>query len=370
MNSLDLTTSRVVTPKMVLGLYTPAFLNTSAAMGTVEFTGLEMMAIMASGQTLAAAPARVATMEALVLKRSSLVMPGFLGTPAGMTTISAPAREASSPSAPTKPETRPGVSIWERSAATPGVATMSYRASLVTAGFNFNSMDRGWPMPPAAPMTATLKILRKNHTCLRGHDWASNEDKKEYEELRDQLLDNRLKWSENLNEYSDKDHEIQAVHIYNEAAKLDLPSLEPGERCRSVEQKVLFEDTVVGNETSIFNNDTVIVETDETVMEKLQVEEGPSTLPVVPSFAKIESSNTLFAPVLPPTPNLRTKFDDELLPETPKIFANLRNSSFELLPPTPQLEKGPAPLVRKESDKSFLVATPTPPLLQTMLQKS
>jgi len=219
-------------------------------------------------------------------------------------------------------------------------------------------------------LNSTLKILRKNHTCLRGHDWASNEDKKEYEELRDQLLDNRLKWSENLNEYSDKDHEIQAVHIYNEAAKLDLPTLEPGERCRSVEQKVLFEDTVVGNETAIFNNDTVIVETDETVMEKLQVEEGPSTLPVVPSFVKIESSNTLFAPVLPPTPNLRTKFDDELLPETPKIFANLRNSSFELLPPTPQLEKGPAPLVRKESDKSFLVATPTPPLLQTMLKKS
>merc|ERR1719341_74607 len=175
MNSLDLTTSRVVTPKMVLGLYTPAFLNTSAAMGTVEFTGLEMMAIMASGQTLAAAPARVATMEALVLKRSSLVMPGFLGTPAGMTTISAPAREASSPSAPTKPETRPGVSIWERSAATPGVATMSYRASLVTAGFNFNSMDRGWPMPPAAPMTATLTLL-EGEEKERATGWASLEN--------------------------------------------------------------------------------------------------------------------------------------------------------------------------------------------------
>merc|ERR1719339_29867 len=86
MNSLDLTTSRVVTPKMVLGLYTPAFLNTSVAMGTVELTGLEMMAIMAVGHTLAAAAAIVATMEALVLNRSSLVMPGLRGTPAGITT--------------------------------------------------------------------------------------------------------------------------------------------------------------------------------------------------------------------------------------------------------------------------------------------
>ena len=37
------TTSRVVTPKSLLGWYTPAFLSTSAAIGTVELTGLEMM---------------------------------------------------------------------------------------------------------------------------------------------------------------------------------------------------------------------------------------------------------------------------------------------------------------------------------------
>ncbi len=37
---------------------------------------------------------RLATIEALVLKRSSRVMPGFLGTPAGMTTISAPFNES------------------------------------------------------------------------------------------------------------------------------------------------------------------------------------------------------------------------------------------------------------------------------------
>ena len=34
------------------GLYTPAFLNTSAQIGTVELTGLEMIHITASGATL------------------------------------------------------------------------------------------------------------------------------------------------------------------------------------------------------------------------------------------------------------------------------------------------------------------------------
>ena len=81
MKALLLTTSRVVTPNTLLGSRVPAFLKISQAMGTVELTGLEMMAIMALGQTLAAAWQMVATMEALVLNRSSLVMPGLRGTP-------------------------------------------------------------------------------------------------------------------------------------------------------------------------------------------------------------------------------------------------------------------------------------------------
>ena len=44
--------------------------------------------------------ASFATIDAFVLKRSSLVIPGFLGTPAGMTTISAPTRESFSCSSP------------------------------------------------------------------------------------------------------------------------------------------------------------------------------------------------------------------------------------------------------------------------------
>lgn len=37
------TTSRVVTPNTFLGSYLPSFFRVSAAMGTVELTGLEMM---------------------------------------------------------------------------------------------------------------------------------------------------------------------------------------------------------------------------------------------------------------------------------------------------------------------------------------
>lgn len=44
-------------------------------MGTVEFTGLVMMHTMAEGQVLADATHRLFTMPALVLNRSSRVMP-------------------------------------------------------------------------------------------------------------------------------------------------------------------------------------------------------------------------------------------------------------------------------------------------------
>ena len=78
-------------------------------------TGLEITKILASGAESAAALARSRTMEALVLKRSvyykyelnhkhlvefiipSRVMPGFLGTPAGIKTTSAPDRASLSP---------------------------------------------------------------------------------------------------------------------------------------------------------------------------------------------------------------------------------------------------------------------------------
>jgi hypothetical protein len=56
-------------------------------MGTVELTGLEMMQILALGAVSPMALTRSRTIEALVLKRSSRLIPGFRGTPAGMTTI-------------------------------------------------------------------------------------------------------------------------------------------------------------------------------------------------------------------------------------------------------------------------------------------
>lgn len=126
--------------------YTPCLFKTSAAIGTVLLTGLEMISRLALGQDLqlrqdaghcvirfcrlsppiiqqsirqipntpstrgstgkslfptpthtehskthlAQASAKVATMDAFVLNRSSRVMPGLRGTPAGMTTTSAP----------------------------------------------------------------------------------------------------------------------------------------------------------------------------------------------------------------------------------------------------------------------------------------
>lgn len=56
----------------------------------MELTGLVMIAMMALGDSLATTVARSRTIEALVLNRSSRVIPGLRGTPAGITTRSAP----------------------------------------------------------------------------------------------------------------------------------------------------------------------------------------------------------------------------------------------------------------------------------------
>lgn len=87
-------------------------------MGTVEFTGLAIMRMLALGAWSAAALAKSRTMEALVLNKSvnnsfsnfedlarleklpSRVIPGLRGTPAGMRTISAPSSAAFNPSGP------------------------------------------------------------------------------------------------------------------------------------------------------------------------------------------------------------------------------------------------------------------------------
>lgn len=89
---------------------------------------------MASGQNSAQPSTSVRTMLAFVLNRSSRVMPGLRGTPAGMTTTSAPVRVASRPPLPvsghdtgegSEPVVEDFVGMWDRSAATPGVPTMS-----------------------------------------------------------------------------------------------------------------------------------------------------------------------------------------------------------------------------------------------------
>lgn len=57
------------------------------------------------------------------------------------------------------PWTLAGVSMCDKSAATPGVCTMSYRLNCVTSGLCFSSSDNGWPIPPDAPQTATLTLF-------------------------------------------------------------------------------------------------------------------------------------------------------------------------------------------------------------------
>lgn len=60
---------------MIINNQKPTFFKTSEAIGTVELTGFEMMPISALGATSAAACAKSRTIDAFVLKRSSLVMP-------------------------------------------------------------------------------------------------------------------------------------------------------------------------------------------------------------------------------------------------------------------------------------------------------
>lgn len=78
-NAADRITSSVVTPNMRLGSKTPCFLKISQAIGTVELTGFVMIAIKAFGQFFAAASLKSRTILALVLNRSSRVIPGNSG---------------------------------------------------------------------------------------------------------------------------------------------------------------------------------------------------------------------------------------------------------------------------------------------------
>ncbi|KAJ6752999.1 hypothetical protein OIU74_027778 [Salix koriyanagi] len=67
------------------------------------------MCMKAPGQLSATASTKVFTMLALMLKRSSRVIPGFLGTPAGMTTTSTPFKELGNSEVPVKSKTCEGV---------------------------------------------------------------------------------------------------------------------------------------------------------------------------------------------------------------------------------------------------------------------
>ena len=210
-------------------------------------------------------------------------------------------------------------------------------------------------------LNSTLKVLRKNHLYLRGHDLSSLADKQEYEELRDQLLENKLKWAGQLTEYSDQpEAELLAVNFYSDAARLSLPSLVSEEeeemRPRSAEQKSLFD----GQDT-----ETTVTYEENTVVEKTITDTTPPPCRSEKAFLRSSSSTTFQS--LPPTPNLVPQHEEELLPPTPRVFGN---NSFEILPATPQLEMSkPAPLLRKESDKSF-TSEKEAPLLKSLMVKA
>ena len=135
---------------------TLACFSVSATIGTVEFTGFAMINNIASGQTSPQTLARLWTIPAFVLNKSSRVMPGFRGTPAGITTTSHPLRHSLSSLMPVNPETDARVLQCPKSAATPGVLTTSKSFRWAISGLDLSKSERGWPIPPAAPRTATV----------------------------------------------------------------------------------------------------------------------------------------------------------------------------------------------------------------------
>lgn len=94
-----------------------------------------------------------------MLKRSSRVIPGFLGTPAGIITMLAPSKQDCSSVSPECPETLTEVEICPKSADIPMLA-ISYSARWETvAGSSFINNDNGCPIPPAAPRIATFLFV-------------------------------------------------------------------------------------------------------------------------------------------------------------------------------------------------------------------
>ena len=207
-------------------------------------------------------------------------------------------------------------------------------------------------------LNSTLEVLRKNHVCLRGYDLASKADQKQYEDLRSQLMENRLKWSDTLEEFSDQSEpEVPLVEFYSAAARLGLPTLRPSEdleRPRSREENP--EDASTAS-TVVPDEPTVVEASEATLLEAETSSSSSSPPPPCRSekavFPTVKSPPSF--PALPPTPNLVVT-QPELSPPTPRVFGN---NSFEILPPTPNLDPVRlAPHIRKPADLSFANTPP------------
>ena len=226
-------------------------------------------------------------------------------------------------------------------------------------------------------MNSTLEVLRKNHVCLRGYDLASKADQKQYEDLRSQLMESRLKWSGTLEEFSDQaEPELALVEFYSGAARLCLPTLRPSEdlisfsedpeRPRSREenlQDASTASTVVPEERTVVElseaSEATLLEASTSTSTSASASSSSSPPPPCRSekavFPSVKSPPSY--PALPPTPNLVVEAaTPELSPPTPRVFGN---NSFEILPPTPNLAPARlAPLIRKPSDLSFANTPP------------
>lgn len=70
------------------------------------------------------------------------------------------------------PRTLALLSMWDRSAPTPSVPTMSYRLSSPMEGEPLSSSARGWPMPPAAPVKRHRSWVSRQLPCAQQREWS------------------------------------------------------------------------------------------------------------------------------------------------------------------------------------------------------
>lgn len=86
----------------------------------------------------------------------SLVIPGFLGKPAHITTIFVPSKLSTKWSLSNE-KTSPSTLQWDKSVAIPSTLFISYNLNSWQNGFSLINKLNGCPIPPAAPNTVIFR---------------------------------------------------------------------------------------------------------------------------------------------------------------------------------------------------------------------